>query len=180
MAGFRLSMSREGSCEPHSALLSRGIGADILIDTRIDSYFIAARPSTQRHLYSIPLPSDSSLASLRSGTEPEEPTLLTDAKESKDGYHTVSFSPFGAFYVLGYEGPNIPWQVMKKVGDASKLTFRLVSLSGILELIGLDSQSMITSLRIIRRSQRRRASFRKLRSPTVPSGLLELVSAAYP
>ncbi|KAI0794726.1 dipeptidyl aminopeptidase [Fomes fomentarius] len=72
-------------------------------------YFQAANPSsTQRHVYSVPLPK------LKS-TERVEPTALTDT--SSPGYYEASFSPQGAFYLLSYRGPHVPWQRVIHVGD---------------------------------------------------------------
>ncbi|KAI5475344.1 hypothetical protein MNV49_001613 [Pseudohyphozyma bogoriensis] len=78
-------------------------------------YFIAANPSIERHLYSVPLPSTDALAKLKAGEKPEAPTALSDTKER--GFHRTSFSPFAGFYVLSYEGPGIPWQRLVKVDD---------------------------------------------------------------
>ena len=72
-------------------------------------YFQAANPSsTQRHIYSVPLPS------LESATR-VAPSSLTDVSSS--GYYDASFSPQGAFYLLSYRGPHPPWQRIIHVGD---------------------------------------------------------------
>lgn len=68
-----------------------------------DRYFIAANPSIQRHLYSVPLPSLDAFDKLKQGSERPEPTVLTDDKVM--GYYTTSFSPFAGFYVLSYGTP---------------------------------------------------------------------------
>ncbi|GAA5897725.1 uncharacterized protein JCM6883_006796 [Sporobolomyces salmoneus] len=80
-------------------------------------YFIAANPSIERHLYSVPLPTSlSQLSELRAGkTKPVAPTALSETKER--GHYSVSFSPFGGIYQLNYEGPGIPWQKLVKVDD---------------------------------------------------------------
>ncbi|SCV67402.1 BQ2448_5013 [Microbotryum intermedium] len=82
-------------------------------------YFIAANPSIERHLYSIPLPKTTAeLHALnQAGAKPIAPTPLTDV--TKMGHHTVSFSPFGGFYVINYRGPELPWQKLYKVDDQS-------------------------------------------------------------
>ena len=86
---------------------------------RPDSYFIAANPSTERYLYSIPLPSASELSKIRSGSSnPASPTPLTDhSKLSTTGFYDVSFSPGAGFYLLEQKA-GIPWQRVERVGDA--------------------------------------------------------------
>lgn len=66
------------------------------------SYFIAANPSIERHLYSVPLPTSvSHLAEIRAGkAQPVAPTKYTETRER--GHYTVSFSPFGGVYQLNY------------------------------------------------------------------------------
>ncbi|SCZ93927.1 BZ3500_MvSof-1268-A1-R1_Chr6-3g08994 [Microbotryum saponariae] len=80
-------------------------------------YFIAANPSIERHLYSIPLPKTTAElnALSQAGAELVAPTPLTDV--TKMGHHTVSFSPFAGFYVVNYRGPDMPWQKLYKVDD---------------------------------------------------------------
>ncbi|GAA6063684.1 hypothetical protein JCM10212_003351 [Sporobolomyces blumeae] len=84
-------------------------------------YFIAAKPSIERHLYSVPLPT--SLAELEDlkadRTKIAPPTPLTEGllKPGERGHFSVSFSPFGGVYQLNYEGPGIPWQKLVKVDE---------------------------------------------------------------
>ncbi|KAL4265734.1 peptidase S9B family protein [Pleurotus pulmonarius] len=82
-------------------------------------YFVAAKPSSiERHLYSVPLPSLVRSAPAESNApsyEKVEPTELTDASER--AYYGVDFSPQAGFYLLSYDGPNIPWQKVVKAGD---------------------------------------------------------------
>lgn len=67
-------------------------------------YFLAANPSTERHLYSAKVPDQiSSLAEWQ-----PEMTAMTDT--SQPGYYDVSFSPHSGYYSLSYRGPDIPWQ----------------------------------------------------------------------
>ena len=74
-------------------------------------YFQAANPSsTQRHIYSVPLPKTGDTART-------EPTALTDT--SSAGFYEASFSPEGGFYLLSYRGPHAPWQRVIHVGDDS-------------------------------------------------------------
>lgn len=68
----------------------------------------------ERHVYSVALPE--SLAALP--VPPGEPTPLTDATQS--AYYSANFSPQGGFYLLGYEGPNIPWQQVVSVKNKSR------------------------------------------------------------
>ena len=77
-------------------------------------YFQAANPSsTQRHIYSVPLPKNGE-------TTRAEPTALTDT--SSAGFYEASFSPEGGFYLLSYRGPHAPWQRVIHVGDDSACT----------------------------------------------------------
>ncbi|KAI0640694.1 dipeptidyl aminopeptidase [Trametes meyenii] len=72
-------------------------------------YFQAANPSsTQRHIYSVPLPK-------LTEEEQASPTALTDT--TSPGYYTASFSPKGEFYLLSYKGPHAPWQRIVRVDD---------------------------------------------------------------
>jgi dipeptidyl aminopeptidase len=74
-------------------------------------YFEAAWPSsTERHVYSVPLPRSPSEDIL-------EPTALTDVK--KASYYSSSFSPQAGFYLLSYLGPSTPWQRVVQVGNNS-------------------------------------------------------------
>lgn len=74
-------------------------------------YFEAAWPtSTERHVYSVPLPSISS-------SDAAGPTALTDIK--KPSYYSSSFSPQAGFYLLSYRGPNTPWQKVFQIGNNS-------------------------------------------------------------
>ncbi|KAI0676150.1 dipeptidyl aminopeptidase [Trametes maxima] len=74
-------------------------------------YFQAASPSsTQRHIYSVPLPK-------LTEEEQAQPTALTDT--ASPGYYIASFSPKGEFYLLSYKGPHAPWQRIVRVDDNS-------------------------------------------------------------
>ncbi|GAA5898899.1 hypothetical protein JCM5296_004413 [Sporobolomyces johnsonii] len=83
-------------------------------------YFIAANPSIERHLYSVPLPSPERLAELAAAqasgtTKLLPPTALTNT--TTRGYYSASFSPFAGVYQLNYEGPSMPWQKLIKVDE---------------------------------------------------------------
>ncbi|KAI9067913.1 dipeptidyl aminopeptidase [Trametes sanguinea] len=72
-------------------------------------YFQAANPSsTQRHIYSVPLPKLTS-------DDQEEVQPLTDT--SSPGFYDADFSPEGEFYLLSYKGPHAPWQRIIHVDD---------------------------------------------------------------
>jgi len=72
-------------------------------------YFLSTMKSpVERHLYSISLFG-------------KDLTPLTDVTE--DGYYGVSFSPQSQYYVLSYNGPEIPYQKVKSTTDP---TFELV------------------------------------------------------
>lgn len=47
------------------------------------------------------------------------PTALTDT--SVASYYSASFSPGAGFYLLSYEGPNVPFQKLIEVGNKSGL-----------------------------------------------------------
>lgn len=72
------------------------------------SYFLAATPSTERHLYQAHLPHEA-------GDSAGNVTALTDI--GVPGYHAVSFSPRAGFYVLNYQGPDIPRQTLVTVDE---------------------------------------------------------------
>lgn len=69
---------------------------------------MAAKPSTERHLFSVPIPTQSSEKAV-------EPQALTDV--SKPSYYATKFSPEAGFYVLNYLGPSTPWT---KVVDSDR------------------------------------------------------------
>ncbi|KIY32640.1 dipeptidyl aminopeptidase [Cryptococcus gattii E566] len=76
-------------------------------------YFTAATPSIDRHIYSIPLsfsPNDNNDQEGGGGM-----TALTDT--TVPGYFQASFSPKAGYYVLGYKGPEVPWQRLIETGS---------------------------------------------------------------
>ncbi|VDC05083.1 unnamed protein product [Peniophora sp. CBMAI 1063] len=82
-------------------------------------YLLGAAPtSIERHLYSVPLPG---LAAAKAeGLEDDELAPLKPLTDiAAPGYHSVSFSPEAGFYLLSYDGPNIPWQRVVKAGNES-------------------------------------------------------------
>ncbi|CDS01889.1 related to dipeptidyl aminopeptidase [Sporisorium scitamineum] len=81
---------------------------------RSRAYFIAARPTPAlRNVYYVELPNWK-----QGSTEYtlKEPVALTDV--SKPGTYDVSFDPKGAYYVLNYQGPDVPYQKVVGVDDA--------------------------------------------------------------
>ena len=76
------------------------------------SYFVAAKPSTERHIFSVPIPTISS-------EELVEPKPLTDV--TKPSYYSAKFSPQAGFYVLNYQGPSTPWHKIVQTDNSCKL-----------------------------------------------------------
>ncbi|KDQ19524.1 hypothetical protein BOTBODRAFT_153437 [Botryobasidium botryosum FD-172 SS1] len=76
-------------------------------------YFTAAAPSSiERNIYRVPLPQDmQDLAGIPS----VKPTALTD--DSRQSWYSASFSPSAGYYVLNYDGPDVPWQKVVQVGN---------------------------------------------------------------
>ncbi|KAJ3851874.1 dipeptidyl aminopeptidase [Lentinula lateritia] len=80
-------------------------------------YFEAANPSSiERHLFSVPIPTISS-------PDTVAPTQLTKTQPDETAYYDTNFSPEAGFYLLSYEGPNIPWQ---KVIQTTNTDFHFV------------------------------------------------------
>lgn len=78
-------------------------------------FFQAANPSSiGRNIFSVPLPLDSNLKFTDAAPTPQ-PVALTDT--SALGQHSASFSPGAGFYLLSYDGPNVPWQRVIKTND---------------------------------------------------------------
>lgn len=69
---------------------------------------MAANPSIDRYLYSSTIPRTTNII----GYDPN-PVALTDP--TMPGYYDVSFSPGSKYYVLGYKGPQVPWQRLKQI-----------------------------------------------------------------
>ncbi|KAH9986684.1 dipeptidyl peptidase IV N-terminal region-domain-containing protein [Russula compacta] len=82
-------------------------------------YFQAANPSSVgRNIFSIPLPLDSNFKYTDiDAAPPAQPTPLTDT--STLGKYSASFSPGVGFYLLSYDGPNVPWQRVIRTNDTS-------------------------------------------------------------
>ena len=93
-------------------------GVQLVMDGLTDlSYFVAANPSIDRHVYSAALPTMPSVE-----TFAEQLTALTDVKQP--GYFDVSFSPSAGYYLLSYRGPDVPYQRLieaKEDGEPSNI-----------------------------------------------------------
>nr|CAG8529769.1 15075_t:CDS:10 [Entrophospora candida] len=83
-------------------------------------YFISTEQSSiERHLYSVSF-------------DGKNKTALTPL--DKPGYYEVNFSPKAQYYELKYQGPDVPWQKVKKIGD-EKFEIVLESNDGLRELL---------------------------------------------
>jgi dipeptidyl aminopeptidase len=82
-------------------------------------YFQAANPSSiDRNIFFTPLPLDGNLKFTDAAPTPmPSPLALTDT--STLGRYSASFSPSAGFYLLSYDGPNVPWQRVIKTNDTS-------------------------------------------------------------
>jgi dipeptidyl aminopeptidase B len=77
-------------------------------------YFLAAgEGGIGRKLLFVPIPVDSADHPLVSST------ALTWDDMPTPSHYAASFSPQAGFYLLSYEGPNVPWQKLIKVDDPS-------------------------------------------------------------
>lgn len=66
-------------------------------------YFLSTtRSALDRHLYSVSL---------------VDGQIRTITDETRDGYYLASFSPNSGYYVLGYAGPELPWERILSVDD---------------------------------------------------------------
>ena len=72
-------------------------------------YFVAAKPSIERHIYSVPINSEKLV----------EPQALTDI--TKPSYYSAKFSPQAGFYMLHYQGPSTPWYKIIQTDNSCKL-----------------------------------------------------------
>ena len=81
--------------------------------TNYNSYYLSTeRGSIQRHLFSVNISTKAKVWLSNRAINPVIP-FLTDfdqETESHAGYYSVSFSPECEYYILAYEGPDVPWQ----------------------------------------------------------------------
>ncbi|KAF6803732.1 extracellular dipeptidyl-peptidase dpp4 [Colletotrichum sojae] len=82
------------------------VTAVLKIDTerRLIYYLSTEHHSTERHLYSVSYPSGTKKA-------------LVD--DSVAGYWSASFSASGGYYILSYQGPNVPYQELYSVNSTT-------------------------------------------------------------
>lgn len=59
-----------------------------------------------------------------SGDKAEMKSLTFSAESS---YYATSFSPEAGFYLLSYQGPNIPWQRVIKADDEGEFELALLN-----------------------------------------------------
>ena len=91
-------------------------------------YFMSTEEgSTQRHLYAISLTAREKkrltpLANAES-THTAVPYKTFIESESKDvtGFYSVSFSPLAEWFVLSYQGPDVPWQKIVSTSKGRRL-----------------------------------------------------------
>ncbi|PWW77994.1 hypothetical protein C7212DRAFT_276799 [Tuber magnatum] len=65
-------------------------------------YQSTERDSTERHIFTVSL-------------EGKNKIPLVDI--TKEGYYTASFSSGGGYYILNYNGPNLPWQELRSINS---------------------------------------------------------------
>ena len=65
------------------------------------------------------LPLDGNLKFTDTAPTPQ-PTPLALTDTSSLGQYSASFSPGAGFYLLSYNGPNVPWQRVIKTNDMSE------------------------------------------------------------
>lgn len=77
------------------------------------SYFSAAKPSIERHIYSASLPVAGEVETLAAFQ-----SILTPLDDvSRPGYFSARFSPEAGYYVEAYDGPGVPRQRIVKLDD---------------------------------------------------------------
>ncbi|ORY96450.1 dipeptidyl peptidase IV N-terminal region-domain-containing protein [Syncephalastrum racemosum] len=85
--------------------------SSVVLDTerQLVHYISTERSPLERHLYSVSLKS----------TDPASTKVCRTCPESEDehGYYEVTFSPKAGFYVLNYEGPEVPTTTVKMVDN---------------------------------------------------------------
>ncbi|KAI7851082.1 dipeptidyl peptidase IV N-terminal region-domain-containing protein [Circinella umbellata] len=89
----------------------------VVMDTerKLLHFVSTERSPLERHLYTISFSSDDPASTKQCLTCPEDPEV--------HGYYRTAFSPKSGYYVLSYEGPDIPTTVVKSVDNS---TFELI------------------------------------------------------
>ncbi|CAO3645247.1 unnamed protein product [Cunninghamella echinulata] len=80
-------------------------------DRQIVHFLSSERSPLERHLYTITLAKSDPTLSKKCLTCPEDPEVHS--------YYRANFSPLAGYYVLYYDGPDVPTTVVKKVDDPS-------------------------------------------------------------
>lgn len=102
-------------------------------DDGVIYYLSTENGSTERHVYSIHLDGTNKKLLLGSAERPK-PVIgqLPGSFGLRDtaGYYDAAFSPKCSYYVLGYLGPDIPWERIEKTGkDGTSLILVIKSLT---------------------------------------------------
>ncbi|KAI8890997.1 hypothetical protein K501DRAFT_328149 [Backusella circina FSU 941] len=77
-------------------------------ERKLIHYISTERSHLERHLYSI---------SYKDMTHPSKQCITCPEDPEEHAYYSASFSPKSGYYILNYEGPDVPTTVVKKVDD---------------------------------------------------------------
>lgn len=81
------------------------------------SYFEAANPSSiERHLFSVQIPT----TSFSDIVAPTQLTLTQSEGTPLPAFYDSNFSPEAGFYLLSYQGPDIPWQKVIQTNNTGR------------------------------------------------------------
>lgn len=116
------------------------IAGSVVVDQKrqLIHYISTERSSLERHLYKIDMSNDDPTSTKECITCPEDP--------QQHGYYSAMFSPKSGYYILQYNGPEIPTTVVKKVDNS---TFETVlqdnaNLKSLLESYDLPKTRMVS------------------------------------
>ncbi|KAI8390805.1 dipeptidyl peptidase IV N-terminal region-domain-containing protein [Radiomyces spectabilis] len=90
------------------------IAGSVVVDKQrqLVHYLSTERSPLERHLYTVSLRSDQAPSDTKAcRTCPDDP--------EQHAYYDVSFSPSSGYFVLRYEGPEVPFTVIRKVDNAT-------------------------------------------------------------
>lgn len=89
--------------------------------TRRIFYTSTERESTQRHVFSISFDGKDKTSMIPSLVESRPAVVKQYGNElreiGKDGYYSARYSPGSTYYQLSYAGPDLPFEMLEKVGD---------------------------------------------------------------
>ncbi|KAI9322088.1 dipeptidyl peptidase IV N-terminal region-domain-containing protein [Dichotomocladium elegans] len=111
------SASLDGRTKVEPVWLTSGewevVAGSVVMDTKrgLIHFFSTERSPLERHLYTVSLKDADPASTKLCLTCPEDPET--------HAYYTASFSPKAGYYVLGYEGPDIPMTMVKSVDNSS-------------------------------------------------------------